>query len=203
MNILTVAVRCGMSVFLYIKNDFPEKAHYKNLRYRKNVPMMLEMLELRDSGELNEAQMCWFLSKGKEELYDCENDPHNLENLAEQVEYDSVLQRMRQRLQKSEDEFTDFGKEKEATMIAQMWPNNQQPRTNNPVISCQKNRVELSCPNEFVSISFCISDKEKIEDVYAEKWYLWQRPFAVPKGKYLHVLAERIGYKRSEIVTKK
>lgn len=164
---------------------------------------MVEMLELRDAGKLNKTQMQWFQTNGKEELYDCEADSHNVHNLTGKSQYAVTLRKMQQQLQYHTDENIDFGMLNEATLIDNFWANNYQPKAEKPIIKCQKNRVMLSCPMNATSIGYCISDKERIDNPLAEKWSLWHQPFSIPKGKYLHVIAERIGYQTSEIMTKK
>lgn len=38
---------------------------------------------------------------------------------------------------------------------------------------------------------------------YNSKWQLYTKPLTIDSGKYLYAIAERIGYKESEIVIKK
>jgi ribosomal protein L12E/L44/L45/RPP1/RPP2 len=47
------------------------------------------------TGQLNELQSRFFNTKPVEELFDCEKDPHNINNLAGKKEYEDVLKRMR------------------------------------------------------------------------------------------------------------
>ncbi len=82
--------------FKYLRNFQPEKPYYLSLSFREQMPKMQELLNLRDEGKLNEAQGQWFrMSKPNEELFDCIKDPHELHNLAEDPEYQSILQELR------------------------------------------------------------------------------------------------------------
>ena len=75
------AVRDGR--FKYLKNYKPERPYYLPLTYREQMPIMQELLKLRDSGLLNEIQTQWFrTSKDEEELFDILRDTYELNNLA-------------------------------------------------------------------------------------------------------------------------
>jgi arylsulfatase A-like enzyme len=62
-------------------------------------PTFVAMRTLRDAGKLPEAQMgCFSVPRAEEELYDMENDPHELKNLAADTAHAETLSRMRQLL---------------------------------------------------------------------------------------------------------
>ncbi len=64
--------------------------------YREQIPTMKELLRLRDEGTLNEVQKQWFRnSKPEEELFDCKNDPFELNNLANDKDYIKKLEELR------------------------------------------------------------------------------------------------------------
>ena len=68
-----------------------------DVSYRRGLPMMKEMLELHEKGELNEYQDDWFKpTKPLEELYDVENDPDELHNLASDPAYKEKLEELRE-----------------------------------------------------------------------------------------------------------
>ena len=55
--------------FKYLRNFNPEKPYYLPLTYREQMPVMQELLRMRDAGQLNETQVQWFrTSKEEEEL---------------------------------------------------------------------------------------------------------------------------------------
>ena len=68
--------------FKYIRNYKPEQGYYLPVAYREKIPAMQELLKLKKQGKLNEIQKKWFReNKPKEELFDCKNDPFELNNL--------------------------------------------------------------------------------------------------------------------------
>ena len=78
--------------FKYLKNFNPEKPYYLPLAYRENMEVMQELLRMRDKGELDENQSLWFRETKKvEELFDTENDPHELKNISLDPAYASIL----------------------------------------------------------------------------------------------------------------
>ena len=57
------------------------------------------MQTLKEKGKLNSAQLTCFNSpRPKEELYDIINDPFELKNLAKKKQYDSVLTKLRKKM---------------------------------------------------------------------------------------------------------
>jgi N-sulfoglucosamine sulfohydrolase len=83
--------------FLYIRNYYPELPWYGFTEYRnKKCRMMEDILSLRNEGGLNEQQMQWFReTKPVEELFNVKEDPHSMNNLAGNHEYQDVLVEMR------------------------------------------------------------------------------------------------------------
>ena len=61
------------------------------------------------AGELDETQSRFFLPKPPEELYNVENDPHNIHNLVNDPEYQAVLNELREANQKWLVKIKDIG----------------------------------------------------------------------------------------------
>ena len=183
--------------YLYLKNYYPELKKYKDVGYRKQVPMMRELLELEELKKLNGLQQIWFESKSEEELYDCIADPFNLNNLANNEELSSVLGSMRRALKANiKNDYADIS---ESEMIAEMWPNNKQPLTKAVIVKQKKNRVKLTSSTKAASIAYIISDKQNLTLDFNSGWQLYSKPLTVEKAAYLYTIAERIGYKASTI----
>ena len=81
----------------YIRNDMPEVPYDAQQAYLEFYrPAVHIMRQLYKEGKLNENQKPFFEStKPKEELYNLKNDPHQLNNLASNLEYKDVLEKLR------------------------------------------------------------------------------------------------------------
>ena len=185
--------------YLYLRNDYPELPKYKDVNYRKQIPMMPTFLELEKEGKLNEIQHSWFETKTQEELYDCYKDPYNLNNLVENSDYNSVLKDMRSILVNHMKDRRDLGLEPESKMINQMWPNFEQPITAKVEIQHDDNMIVLTSSTAGASIAYIISDSPKEKFDFNSDWKLYSEPFSVEKGKYIYTMAQRIGYKECDI----
>jgi hypothetical protein len=186
--------------YLYVYNAFPEKAHYEDLAYRKNIPSMMELLELKEASRLNEAQKKWFEPKGREELYDCISDPYNMKNLVNDPAFADKLYEMRLARLKHLQKTPDLGQLPEGRFISMMWPDGEQPITRVPSYYLNEGEIHLDCPTPGASISYRFSgEKNEAMDFYAA-WELYSKPISPQNGKYLYVVAERIGYAISEVV---
>ncbi|PSG88495.1 sulfatase family protein [Aurantibacter aestuarii] len=187
--------------FLYLKNDYPEKPKYKDVGYRKNISMMPKFLELKTEGELNKTQEIWFNTKTVEELYDVSKDPHNLNNLAQKSEYNAVLKEMRLQLKDQQEVSPDLGKMFEAEVVETMWPKNEQPITSPVKISQRNQLIHLTNQTDGSSIAYLFSDNPDIKFDYDLNWQLYTSPISnTATHKYLYVVAERIGFKTSDML---
>ena len=189
--------------FLYLKNYHPELTKYKDVGYRKNIPMMNPMLTQKENNELNETQMIWFGTKTSEELYDCEKDPHNLNNLIDDPKYKKELAELRSAFERHQKQYVDMGKTPESEMIATMWPNNTQPTTEKTIVKIENNKIVVSSTTNGASIAYKIADNKDESFDYNDHWQLYSKPITVEKGKYLYTISERIGFKESETVITK
>ncbi|MFH4967713.1 sulfatase [Gaetbulibacter sp. M240] len=189
--------------FLYLRNYFPELPKYKDVSYRKQIPMMSNFLKLEKEGKLNEVQHGWFETKTKEELYDCNKDPFNINNLADDPIYADILNDMRTAFGDHYEDRADMGQMPEAKLIDIMWPNFKQPKTEHPTILDNNGKVAIQCATEGASIAYIISDSPDKKLDLNSHWQLYTKPFSVVKGKYVYSMAQRIGFKESPIVAKK
>lgn len=79
-----------------MRNLAPQTSYYLPLKYRDQMPPMQELLRLRETGELTEAQALRFRAeKPDEELFDTDNDPRELKNLVDDPEFAEELDRLR------------------------------------------------------------------------------------------------------------
>ncbi|WP_152286846.1 sulfatase family protein [Flavicella marina] len=187
--------------YLYLKNYYPDLKKYKDVGYRKQVPLMVDLLSLASKDELNNLQMIWFGDKTTEELYDCKEDPFNLNNLAEDPAYTTQLKRMRKALKAQKNK--DYADISESEMIAEMWPGNKQPQTSAVTVKQKKKTIQLCTETKGASIVYYIAKKNNLKLDFNSGWQLYSKPLTLEKGVYLYTMAERIGFKESEILITK
>jgi N-sulfoglucosamine sulfohydrolase len=80
--------------FRYIRNYMPFRPHGQHLEYLWLAPSIRSWEAAYKNGECNEIQSRFWLPKPAEELYDSENDPWEVNNLAGDPAYADVLLRM-------------------------------------------------------------------------------------------------------------
>jgi N-sulfoglucosamine sulfohydrolase len=95
--------------YRYIRNYMPHKIYAQHISYLWQAPSMQSWEAAYRAGELNETQRRFWEPKPAEELYDVEADPHNINNLAGQPQYQQVLERMREANRQWQREVKDVG----------------------------------------------------------------------------------------------
>lgn len=81
--------------YRYIRNYMPYRVYGQHLEFLWRAPSIRSWEEAYLNGDCNEVQSAFWEPKPVEELYDTENDPWEVNNLAENPEYNEVLQRLR------------------------------------------------------------------------------------------------------------
>ncbi|MBD3422032.1 MAG: sulfatase-like hydrolase/transferase [Chitinivibrionales bacterium] len=82
--------------YKYLCNFEPWKPYQQVIQYKELNMIMQDMRRLEKSGELTGAVATYMAqSRPVEELYDCDNDPHEINNLAGSVQHRQILERMR------------------------------------------------------------------------------------------------------------
>jgi len=182
--------------FKYFKNYQPEKPYIMDIEYRMQMDLMQELLRAHQAGELNNLQELWFAqSKPAEELYDLQNDPHELHNLAEDSEYENKLKELRQELSAWQNKYGDLGFITEQEMMNQMWlGSDSPPKTQNPAIKFINNRISITCETSGASIGYKIIRNDHIPPT----WDVYTEPFSIAENEKILVQAHRIGYEPSE-----
>lgn len=184
--------------FKYLHNYKPERGYYLEIGFREKMPIMQELLRLRDNDSLTEFQAQWFRkSKPKEELFDCKNDPHELVNLAKNSKYKDKLMELRAENDQFMKSVDDMGFTPEKEILSQFWPDWKQPHTERPTISEKDGKIELATSTEGGSVGYQILKNNEDE---GNNWTVYTRPFTLNKGERLVVVADRIGYKPSVVV---
>ena len=187
--------------FKYLRNFNPEKPYYLPLAYREQMPIMQELLKLRDNEQLNEAQAQWFrASKDEEELFDTLYDPHELVNLAKDPIHAEKLFELRNELDEWVRLVDDKGLMSEGDLIVSMWPGGIQPITSTPVATKRRNNLEITLRSGADGASIGYQILEEGESVN-EAWTIYKEPVTINNTQRLAAVAHRLGFAPSEIIT--
>ena len=104
--------------YRYHRNFFPHLPYKPHEDYEFGAPVLQKWVELARQGKLTgDMEMPAMRFKPVEELYDSENDPHMIHNVAGNPEYEEVLERMRKELHRWMVETRDLGILEEAEMV--------------------------------------------------------------------------------------
>ena len=186
--------------FKYIRNYRPEQGYYLPVVYRERIPTMQELLRLRDEGKLTEAQAQWFRSsKPEEELFDCDADPHELNNLITDPKYKDKVNELRTEMDRWLADIGDQPNLPERELITQLWRGaDKKPTTAAPTINRNGEQVIISCPTPGASIGYRIHDTNGPK---SQTWSVYTNPFTITGGTQVEVLAHRIGYVPSDTIS--
>jgi len=101
--------------YRYIRNFTPERPFLQANEYKeKSYPVWNLLKELNAAGKLTPTQAALCApAMPEEELYDLENDPHEINNLAKSPEHQKVLKKLRRELDKWIKDSNDQGRELE------------------------------------------------------------------------------------------
>ncbi len=95
--------------FRYTRNFNSNRMYMQHLNYLWRAPSMQSWEDACRKGACNEVQARWFNTKPVEELYDTENDPWEVNNLAEDPAYAHRLASMREALMQKGISILDAG----------------------------------------------------------------------------------------------
>lgn len=178
--------------FKYFKNFNPEKPYYLPLAFRERLPSMQELLRMRDAGELDEYQALWFRkSKPEEELFDIENDPHELNNIANNPQYAEILTAMREECISWMNVIDDKGLIEEKELIESFYPNRKARQTELPIIEISEKNVSVNELTDGSRLGYRYSS----EKLPSKGWNHYNNPIDLKPNDTLEIIAHRIGYK--------
>ena len=185
--------------YIYVKNYHIDRPAYKDILYRKNIDMTNEMFRLYKEDKLNADQIYWYRqSKTKEEFYIRSIDPYSLNNVIDDLNYKSQINRHRKALKNWQNKIYDIGHLSEKDHLESMWPKGIQPVTKKPNITIRNRLVTIKSKTKGSSNAYIISDKN-FEPNLDDGWMLYHKPIKINKG-YLYIKSTRLGYKDSEIL---
>jgi len=197
-------IRCARDKqYKYIRNFEPQKPYAQHIAYMDEMPTMKEWRRLNAEGKLEGAQKLFFQeTKPVEELYDIVADPYEVNNLAGSSEYEPVLKRMREVLERWMKDTGDLGLIPEAELKERMRPGGTWSVTATPVVQPDGGTfdapvdVRIECPTDGASIAYTFDRGA------TPHWLLYSRPIRTEKDVTLRTKACRLGYKDSEEVRK-
>lgn len=189
-------VRCIRdSRFMYLRNYMQDKPYYQNIKYRLQQSMMPVILKMRDEGSLNDKQMHWFkLTKPEEELYDCDADPYQFNNLADDLRYKKKLEELKKAFNQWMNDVGDLSEIPESKMVQQWWNGgNQAPVTAMPKADQDSEAIKLTTATRGASIGYRLRQNDN--------WKIYTEPVTITGTDTLQAVAQRIGYSRSDTVS--
>jgi len=146
--------------FKYIRNYMPYVTRGQDIEYMNQMPTMQEMRRLNAAGRLKGPQMQYFhKTKPLEELYDTLNDPHEVKNLADNPQYNYVLERMRSVHRKWMKETSDIGLIPEPEFDEMKRPGGKWQKTAEPVFIVSPGKkdtvsIKIACATPGASIAY-------------------------------------------------
>ncbi|MEL7530794.1 MAG: sulfatase [Bacteroidota bacterium] len=184
--------------FKYIRHLDTAKMYYLPLNYRENMPIMQELLRMREEEKLNPVQAQWFrLTRPAEELFDCETDPHEIHNLAEEPVYAEKLAELRAECDRWMTEIKDVGLIPESELIARFQPEGEAFRTAATEMKSDEDKISLSSQTDGASIAYQYVHPDSS---LSPSWQVYMEPIAPKEGLEIATVAHRIGYLRSDTI---
>ncbi|MHC4641146.1 MAG: sulfatase-like hydrolase/transferase [Planctomycetota bacterium] len=190
--------------FKYIRNYMPHLTRGQDIQYMNQMPTMQEMRRLNAAGQLKWPKKQYFeRTKPVEELYDTQNDPHEVNNLAGDRKYKDVLERMRKVHLEWVRETGDIGLIPEPEFDEMKRPGGILRKTadpwflrSSPAGSGGRNYVTINCATVGASVAYRIDEKggEKSD------WKVYTKHVPLKPGQVLRARACRIGFKDSKEV---
>jgi len=188
--------------YKYLRNFRPGRPYAQYIDYMEKMPTMQEMRRLNKEGRLVGPQRLFFLpEKPPEELYDTDDDPHEVRNLAGIPEHQQALERMRAALDRWMKETGDLGLIPEDELNERARPGGRWATTADPVIEPAGGvfegpvTVRISCATEGASVAYTTNPTPEA------RWQLYTGPFTLSASTHLRAKACRIGYRDSRQIT--
>lgn len=208
--------------FKYIKNFYPERPMYTAVAYREKMPIMQELLRLREEGNLSPEQALWFReTKPAEELYDLANDPYELNNLVEDPAFATRVVELRTACADWMEEINDLGSMPEEEYVLSIWPNKEQPTTAAPTVTAEGGSLQATSGKDEGSVGYLLlAEDEAVAWISTKTWYGFRQRYMrvspvdtieiawnilpeklpVSNGNRAAIVEHRLGYRPSEIV---
>lgn len=179
-----------------IQNFVPGDPYFVPFAFRDVQPTMQALWRGLEDGTLPVAAERLFSAISEFQLYDTQTDPHEVENLVGDPDYDATFTRLRSALTAWMDRYPDIGDLSEQDLIFAIWPDGQQPATAPPEILVSEQdggmMIALTSATDGASMGYRT-------DITSKDWNLYVEPFVLPNGSRLEAKAIRYGYSESEV----
>ena len=181
--------------FKLIQNFMPDAPYFRPLVFRDMFPSMQSLWQANKSEQLTGDQSVYFKTpRPTYELYDLKADPHEINNLAGNPEYEEELNRLRVALQSWYEQVGDRADVSEREMVFEMWQGESQPETAPPTARIQAleagvKAVSLTVATDGASIGYKKNNGA---------WEIYTKPVRLEKTDTLLAKAIRYGYKESD-----
>jgi len=183
--------------YKYLRNYRPELPYVQKIEYRENMAGMRAFIQAHEAGKLSEQAALWWRDhKPVEELFDTEADPNEFHNLADDPDYQQVLEEHRAAMDDWLETYGDMGAIPERELIYDVfWKGDSQPVTASVSAEWMEGRLHLTCSTEGSSIVWRYKGEGN-----PDQWFLYVNPFVPAEGKTIEARANRIGFKLSELL---
>ncbi|HCO68363.1 MAG TPA: sulfatase [Dysgonomonas sp.] len=181
--------------YQYIRNldDTPNGA---TVAYRDMGETNKALNKAYKEGTLNKNQNKWFENNPKEELYDLEKDPYQLNNIASDAAYSTVLETFRTELDRWRNTGNDMNIVPEAQMVKDLKDENGNTRITLPPVAVQddiNNKIYISNRTQDASIGYSFDGKN---------WEIYNGSFLPPvSATEVKIKAVRYGWKESDVIS--
>lgn len=178
----------------------PEKSMFLHVNYREQMPIMQELQRLRNAGKLTAAQALWFReTKPNFEFFDTKTDPHEINNLVDDPAYADKVTELKRALERWHKDVPDQMLQDERDYLTKLWPKGLQPIVAEPIVNVSGDQIVIRNTEDWASIAyqFAVSG----EQPKAGQWQVYTKPITKLEGKTVHVMADRVGYKPSGLVS--
>ena len=177
--------------YKFIKNYSLGIVGAQKLSFRENLMSMKELRKMYENNELNEIQKIWLELIPELQLYDLNEDPYEINNLAYDPNYKEKVLLLENVLEQWIEKNNFHGHLEEEDLIKVFWPENTQPQTTEPLYSFEDGFLHLknNDVSKDASIGFSYDGKN---------WEVYSEPIEMKKNKKIYFKAVRYGWKESE-----
>ena len=181
--------------FVYIKNFMPELPLIYRNKYRERIPMNSKLIQMDSQRELDgDASYIFMKTKKVEELYDLQEDPYEVKNVATKPEHADKLVELRNALSAWQIEIDDKGFLPENEIVKSFWPDMKQPVTEDVVFSLNSDGlISLTSTTPGASIGYQLD-----ENIGSNSWQFYHKPLSINEDQQIAARAIRIGFKASK-----